>query len=75
MPRMPRITGAELARALRNGGWVLARNGARHDVYTHPDRPGLAVVPRHAGQILPVGTLKGILAGIGMTPDELRGLL
>jgi len=40
----------------------------------HPDGRTV-VVPAHAGQDMPKGTLRGILATIGMTPDEFRKLL
>ena len=33
------------------------------------------VVPVHAGRDMPKGTLRSILAIIGLTADELRGLL
>jgi predicted RNA binding protein YcfA (HicA-like mRNA interferase family) len=40
----------------------------------HPD--GRAVsVPVHAGDDVPKGTMRDILASVGMTPDEFRKLL
>jgi predicted RNA binding protein YcfA (HicA-like mRNA interferase family) len=40
----------------------------------HPDGRTVAV-PVHGGQDLLKGTMRGILAAIGMTPDEFRKLL
>lgn len=28
-------------------GWALVRNGAEHDLYRHPHKPGVISVPRH----------------------------
>jgi predicted RNA binding protein YcfA (HicA-like mRNA interferase family) len=40
----------------------------------HPDGRSVAV-PVHAGRDIAKGTLRGILASIGMSPDELTKLL
>jgi predicted RNA binding protein YcfA (HicA-like mRNA interferase family) len=40
----------------------------------HPDGRSVAV-PVHAGKDLKKGTLSGILAAIGMTPDDFKALL
>lgn len=40
----------------------------------HPDGRTVAV-PVHVGKDMKKGTLSGILAAVGMTPDELRKLL
>ena len=38
----------KVVRRLEGEGWLLMRNGAEHDIYAHPVRPGAAVsVPRH----------------------------
>ncbi|MGH2585588.1 MAG: type II toxin-antitoxin system HicA family toxin [Dehalococcoidia bacterium] len=71
--RLPRITGADLVRALRRDGWYLDDHGGRHDLYRHPTKPG--VVPRHPSQEVKLGTLAGILRQAGLTRDEFRRLL
>jgi mRNA interferase HicA len=38
---------ARIVRRLEGEGWRLARNGAEHDVYEHPSKPGVLSVPRH----------------------------
>jgi len=54
---------AKILKRLVVDGWQLARNGANHDVYRHPARPGVIVVPRH--RVLSPGVARGIakLAG------------
>ncbi|MEJ8571260.1 type II toxin-antitoxin system HicA family toxin [Microbaculum marinum] len=37
---------AKISRKLEREGWI-NRGGGNHDVYTHPDRPGRIVLPRH----------------------------
>jgi len=62
MPAVETATAKILKRLLADG-WVLARNGSNHDVYRHPARPGVIVVPRH--RVLSPGVARGIakLAG------------
>jgi predicted RNA binding protein YcfA (HicA-like mRNA interferase family) len=40
----------------------------------HPDGRTV-VIPAHAGQDMPKGTLRGGLSTIGMAPDEFRKLV
>lgn len=35
-----------IVQRLNAEGWVL-RSGGSHDLYRHPEKPGLIVVPRH----------------------------
>ena len=74
--RLPRITGADLVRALKRAGWLEIRQSGSHVHLAHPDRPGVILtVAVHAGRIVPVGTLKAILSRAGLSADELRQLL
>jgi mRNA interferase HicA len=52
---------SELARNVVADGWILYRHGKKHDVYTHPTKPGQLVIPRHNKE-LATGTLKALLA-------------
>jgi predicted RNA binding protein YcfA (HicA-like mRNA interferase family) len=73
---LPRVTAAQLLRALRRAGWVEFRQTGSHRHLVHPDQPGkLGTIAVHAGQTVPLGTLKAILAQAGLTADELRALL
>lgn len=74
-PRLPRITARELLRALHRDGWYDTSQVGSHLTLRHPSRTGKVVVPVHAGAVLKVGLLKGILDDAGMTADELRNLL
>ena len=75
-PKLPRVTGPAVARALQRAGWIAKRQRGSHLRLEHPTQVGLMVtVPMHAGEDLPVGTLKAILDTTGLSADELRKLL
>ena len=51
----------DLLKRLRADGWVLDRTRGSHQVYRHPTKPGIVVVPGTAGKALAPGTLHNIL--------------
>jgi len=52
MPRLPRITGREVVRALGKLGWVIvAQKGSRCQL-KHPGHGGRVTVPLHAGEAI-----------------------
>lgn len=73
--KLPRITAAELLRALRRDRWQEVRQKGSHVVLKHPSKPGRVVVPWHAGVTLAPKTLQDALEQAGLTVDELIGLL
>ena len=70
----PGRTGAKVVKALERVGFTVARVNGSHHIMSHPNKPTVAL-PVHAGRDMAKGTLRGILASIGMTPDEFRELL
>ncbi|WP_324717965.1 type II toxin-antitoxin system HicA family toxin [Carboxydochorda subterranea] len=73
-PRAPRVTGAELVRALQRAGFRVVRiKGSHH----HLRREGssLVTVPVHRGEIIYPRLLMSILDQAGLTVEELRRLL
>lgn len=56
----------EVLKLLKKDGWVLYRNGSRHDLYRHPTKPNQIPIPRHGSQELPKGTLNNILKDAGL---------
>jgi predicted RNA binding protein YcfA (HicA-like mRNA interferase family) len=71
---LPAIAGAKVVRALERAGFTVARISGSHHVMRHPDGRTV-VVPVHAGRDIAKGTLRNILAIIGMDAEELRKLL
>jgi len=71
---LPAIAGAKVVRALERAGFTVVRSSGSHHVMRHPDGRTV-VVPVHRGRDLAKGTLRNILAIIGMDAEELRKLL
>ncbi len=75
MPRLPRVKGERVIRALRRAGWEVIRVHGSHHVMTHPNRPGeTVVIPVHRRE-LKRGTLADILEQAGLTTEEFKDLL
>lgn len=75
MPRLPRITAAELLPALRRDGWFQVRQRGSHVQFKHAAKPGIVTIPRHSGAIIRPKLLESILEQAGPTADELLRLL
>ena len=75
MPRQPRITPAELLRALRRDGWTIERHEGSHAQLRHPSKPSQVTVALHAGRIIDPKTLRSALRQAGLTVQDLRDLL
>lgn len=71
---IPAVPGAKVVKALMRAGFAVTRISGSHHVMRHPGGRTV-VVPAHAGQDIPKGTLRNILSIVGMTADELRKLL
>lgn len=75
MALLPRVTPAEVIRALQRAGWEQMTQSGSHAKFRHPNRPGRVIVAIHGGRTIPLGTLRTILRQAGLTADELRELL
>ena len=71
---LPAIPGAKVVRALERAGFTVARFSGSHQVMHNPDGRTV-VVPVHAGRDIAKGTMRNILAIIGMDAGEFRKLL
>ena len=56
---------SELIRKLKEDGWFLERT-KKHNIYIHPTKKNILVVPKHAGKEVPTGTLNSILKQAGL---------
>ena len=71
---VPAVPGIKVVRALERAGFKVTRVRGSHHVMAHPD--GRTVpIPVHPGRDMPKGTLRNVLAILGMEVDELRKLL
>ena len=77
MPRLPRITGKELVKALQKEGFEVTRQKGSHvqmTKYSEGEKSTFPV-PVHAAKIIKQGTLKGILRKANISVERLEGLL
>lgn len=71
MPKLPRVSGAELIRALQRLGFEKIRQNGSHVVMRRGSTG--CVVPSHSE--VKVGTLAGVLRQAGVSSDEFTGAL
>ena len=70
MPRLPRLSGKQLARLLGKLGYSIDRVRGSHHIYSHPTKETV-VVPIHGNRSISIGTLHGIVKNqLEMTIEE-----
>ncbi|MGN6369651.1 MAG: type II toxin-antitoxin system HicA family toxin [Phycisphaerae bacterium] len=74
MPKLPRIKGKELVKALGRAGFVVIRIKGSHHFLRHGDGR-CTVVPVHAGETIGPGLLGKILDDCEMSVEALQDLL
>ena len=68
MAKLPRVTGQQMVRFLQREGFQLLRvRGSHHFLSKEPLRTS---VPVHGNRELKVGTMRGILRDIQISPSE-----
>ena len=73
-PRQPRVTAAQVIRALEQLGFTLARQSGSHNIYKTATGKRVTV-PFHAGKILHPKVLRNIISDAGLTDEEFAELL
>jgi predicted RNA binding protein YcfA (HicA-like mRNA interferase family) len=74
--RLPRVTGTEVIRVLRRGGWYLDHQHGSHVYLKHPGHPGMRVtVAVHSGEIIKPKTFLSILKQAELSIEEFQELL
>jgi len=74
-PKLPRIDGQELIRALKRAGFEEQRQRGSHLHLRRAADGRRVTVPVHKGQIVPLGTLRAILRDADISADDLQRLL
>ena len=75
MPRLPRLTGRELAKIIEKFGFIYSHTTGSHMVYNHPDGRR-TTIPHHSNEEIGPGLLlKIIKKDLGITRDEFFKLL
>ncbi len=71
MSRLPRLTGRQVIRGLRNAGFEVTRIKGSHHFLRHRDGR-TTVVPVHAGETIGPGLMSKILRDTELTRSEFR---
>jgi predicted RNA binding protein YcfA (HicA-like mRNA interferase family) len=75
MTALPRGVGArQFIRALHQDGFELARTRGSHRIYRHSDGRRVVVAYHRLSDTFPTGTLRGMIADIGWSDDDLARL-
>jgi predicted RNA binding protein YcfA (HicA-like mRNA interferase family) len=74
MTRLPRVSGAELVRALERDGFSVVRQKGSH-VFLKRDDGRATVVPLHSGETIGPGLLTKILRDAGLNQQSFERLL
>ncbi len=72
--KLPRVTAAEITRALERGGFFLARQSGSHKIYKN-DQGKRVTVSYHAGKIIHPKVLRNILRDADWTLETFQELL
>ena len=78
MPKLPRIKGRELIRAMERNGFEVVRIKGSHHILQKVFADGKRMtipVPVHAGHVVKTGTLSGILRKARISREQLVTLL
>ena len=76
MSFLPQVSGSRLVQALQKAGFIIKRQHGSHVILRHSiDLSRRAVVPVHGSKTVKPGTLRAILKGASITPEELKKLL
>jgi predicted RNA binding protein YcfA (HicA-like mRNA interferase family) len=71
LTKLPRVTPAQLIRALEKNGFLLTRQSGSHIIFK--DAQGKRVtVPSHSGKTLHPRLIKAILVDADLSPEDLR---
>mgnify|MGYP001054289370 CR=1 FL=1 len=70
-PKLPAVTARQVVRVAERLGFVLRRQRGSHALYRRDADGARLVIPAHKGD-LPIGTLRGIIEDMGITPEQFR---
>ncbi len=74
-PFLPAVKARELIRVAEALGFVRDRQRGSHVVLIRPADRARVVIPIHKGKDIKPRTLHGIIADMGITPEEFKKLL
>lgn len=75
MPKVPSVRAREVVRVAESVGFAFDRQRGSHAVYYRPSDRRRVVIPMHGTKDLRPGTLRAIIADLGLSVDEFKGML
>ncbi len=70
---LPQVPGSRVVRALERAGFIQRRQSGSHVVMRHStDLTRRTVVPIHGSKPVKTGTLRAILKGCNISPEEFK---
>lgn len=70
--KLPRLTASEVIRILQRHRFILISQRGSHQKWRHSDTGKQVIVPYHKGKQLPLGTLRSIIEGSGISEEGFR---
>ena len=67
---LPRLRAEEVIRVLRTHGFVLISQRGSHQKWRNAETGHQVIVPYHKGKQLPLGTLRSIIDGSGVSHER-----
>ncbi|MEO5926712.1 MAG: type II toxin-antitoxin system HicA family toxin [Bryobacteraceae bacterium] len=68
----PRLKASQVTSILKRHGFLLAGQSGSHQKWRNPATGKQVIVAQHATKVLPLGTMRSIIAGSGIALDEWR---
>jgi len=69
--KFPVCSASDVVRVIRKHGFALTGQKGSHQKWLHPDGRTV-IVAMHGAKNIPIGTLKSIIEGAKLTPDDFR---
>jgi len=74
-PKLPVVTGKELARIVPKLGFEFRRQKGSHAIYVRSTDKARVVIPMHGGAAIKPKTLRAIIQDLKLTVEEFTALL
>ena len=74
-PKLPSLTGKDVARVAQRLGFELRRQKGSHAIYVPPSDQARVVIPMHSGVAIKRKTMRGIIEDLKLSLEEFSDLL
>ena len=70
--KLPRLRANEIIKVLQQHGFILISQRGSHQKWRNNDTGKQVIIPYHKGKQLPLGTLRSIIEGSGISEEGFR---